>query len=338
MARKFGTAIPDLGFSLDKIVDPYNYDEGWRVNVANESIQRLRENGEDDKAELVEEAKDLMVECRQSDLAKLVLKYRCMYNYSYLPDDETLFKDKSPDVVAFQIEMFRVNVSITKDRLFGVWGVPMDMKNIKLDYDKPMEAWRKVVRAYPFSNFAYYTRENDPDQKRLLGFQSFAEVETLVACLLSDGDRNKDKQYIVNPKPAKVIETTTHSFYQDSDGDTSFTLAWGEDYVGFACKKGCKEALSPETGPFHFVVAYDTLRVTDSGSPYFSFYLSLRSTVGPAFGNLVNRLVKLGLCKATWEQAHHIEHVVATTLRKLVDKHQQISKYRHCFGFEKLHR
>ena len=324
LGYKFVVAIPDLTFCADKLLGDFLEAEQWRVQIADDVIARLRKQGEEEKAELVLRAKELMVQSKREELAMIALQYRFLLDIDYLPDDRNVFGGGTPDVVKYQIEMFNVNVSFRKDCLFGVWGVPMVQKKITLDYSDPMSSWRSIAKAYPWANFAFYSKENTAGEP-FLSFSKFADVETVVGCLMSDGS---NEQYM-QPKAAKILETTVHRFYHENE--TKFTLAWGESCVGVACKHGCNEAL-PD-GPFHFVVGYETLEVTETESSYFSFKLNFRTTVSDAFHTLVKKMSTLDLCQHHWKEGWHMQHEMAITLRDMSKKYECIAKYNKHFQF-----
>merc|ERR1712151_899420 len=122
----------------------------------------------------------------------------------------------------FQTELFRVDVTYQKDKLYGIWGVPAYLKSETLDYDDPLSSWKKICKVYPWAEFAFYAPLDQPDSP-YFGFKDFGDVSTIIMCAISEPNSYK-------PTPAVILETTEHEFRVRG----KYKLAWGQNCVGFA--------------------------------------------------------------------------------------------------------
>jgi hypothetical protein len=175
----------------------------------------------DHEAPLAEVAKDLIVSIKNKkydendmSISKCFLRIR-----------ELIASCLEVDPVTCQYRVFDSQSSLTEDRLYAAWGVPMWMrKEQKLPYPDHEATLKLIFKSFPTAEFALYRREH-----KYVQFTYFTEVGDLMLNFLTDGQRpakeylcsyhefdisrNNNKQDTATPsesKPSVVVAVNDH--------------------------------------------------------------------------------------------------------------------------------
>jgi len=137
--------IPSFGDAL-KLTDDYHYTEEWRVKSL-QMAKKLYPHVEN----IIEDLINLMVKNKdKKQRAILALSVREKIPCTHDVDDPKWFGKWS-------CLTFTCDSLYMKDRLYGVWGVPMYMKGVALPYDNVRHAFMLIKKYYPMAYFAAYS-------------------------------------------------------------------------------------------------------------------------------------------------------------------------------------
>lgn len=141
--------------------------------------------------------------------------------------------DNPIEVNARDLALFMIGsqATVAKDRLYGVWGVPAQLKGIQLDYGRPDLAWDMVAGEFPLANFAFYGDSSN---------RSFRHVRDVVCDLL-------EYPVIQEQRCPLSLRTLTCR-------GVSLVAAWDAQCLGLAFDSDGSNT------SFHFVISVEALR------------------------------------------------------------------------------
>eukprot|EP00300_Choanocystis_sp_HF-7_P034615 c4748_g1_i1.p1 GENE.c4748_g1_i1~~c4748_g1_i1.p1 ORF type:complete len:434 (+),score=82.15 c4748_g1_i1:69-1370(+) len=190
-----------------KIRDRYDYTENWRVKSLQDGAENFPEAGDE-----IRQITRMMTEGQRDKVAMARLSLRIR---------ELISCDDLVEPVYWHSLMFACSCSFPKDKLYGVWGVPMYMKGVDLPYDDPVRAWNLILEHYPQANFALYHNPQDP-HKPLPGHVNFNNVNDVMAQILGVSSYSE---------PERVLQ---HRRYWEND---QVVISVGEECVAFGWHK-----------------------------------------------------------------------------------------------------
>lgn len=277
--------IPVFGDAL-KISDDYVYTEDWRIRSLRESVH-LYPHVKDKIEQLIE----LMRHNKDRKLrAILALQVReqipCIHEV-----EDPAWPGKWSSLT------FTCDSSYVKDRLYGVWGVPMYMKGIALPYDNERHAFMLIKRFYPVANFAAYStlpddyyRKYNWKAKDLLTIKRFQSTSIVLHSVLTG---NSEAISSAPPLPnTSYFKITVHNI--------PVTIAVSSCSVAFGWE--ATENDVPSSTPLDLVIHRSLVQEYPGDRPHYAVF------------NFYHLLATKG-CSVQWDTAY----ILWKELRRLIN-------------------
>ena len=290
--------IPEFGDAL-KIMHDYDYTEGWRVDSLR--LAAMHHTHVRDKIEMLIE----MMENNQDKVGRAVLSLQVREAIPCLHDVEDPAWPGKWDTL-----MFTCDCQYPKDRLYGIWGVSMYQKGIRLPYDNVRHAFTLIRRYYPQVEYACYTTVPDEfvlgspwSSKILVPQQQIQETDVVLFNALT-GENVMAEAPSVDAKHI-VIEILY---------DSIFVVAITDNDVGLGYAKNAQRSTVDATQvPMQLVMPRKLIREHPGGRPHYILM---------SFCAMAERE---GTLQSRWERPYEIWN----QLLSIVQKHGSQQQHQH---------